>query len=107
MDKSGGDFLAALAVTFDFSHQRFVSRDPDLQINHTAQEDMSGLSILAKGANLKTFEIVQVRSGTPGSDAGLKEGDVIVGLDEEPCRWTSAWRRSATSSARSATNTNC
>jgi C-terminal processing protease CtpA/Prc len=25
-----------------------------------------------------------VRPGTPGADAGLKEGDVIVGVDEEP-----------------------
>jgi C-terminal processing protease CtpA/Prc len=70
-------------VVFDLSHQR-VYLDPNLQINHTAQEDMSGLSILAQGVNLKTFEIVQVRSGTPGSDAGLKEGDVIAGIDEEP-----------------------
>jgi PDZ domain-containing protein len=79
----GGDFLRRFAVAFDFSHQR-VYLDPNLQVNHTAQEDMSGLSILAKGANLKTFEIVQVRSGTPGSDAGLKDGDLIVGIDEEP-----------------------
>jgi hypothetical protein len=79
----GGDFLRRFSVVFDLPHQR-IYLDPNLQINHTAQEDMSGLSILAKGANLKTFEIVQVRSGTPGSDAGLKEGDVIAGIDEEP-----------------------
>jgi hypothetical protein len=79
----GGDFLRRFSVAFDFPHQR-VFLDPNLQINHTAQEDMSGLSILAKGANLKTFEIVQVRAGTPGADAGLKEGDVIVGVDDEP-----------------------
>jgi hypothetical protein len=78
----GGDFLRRFSVVFDFSHQR-VYLDPNLQVNHTAQEDMSGLSILAKGANLKTFEIVQVRPGTPGADAGLKEGDVISGVDEE------------------------
>jgi hypothetical protein len=79
----GGDFLRRFSVTFDFPHQRLFL-DPNLQINHTAQEDMSGLSILAKGANLKTFEIIQVRPGTPGADAGLKEGDVIAGVDEEP-----------------------
>ena len=79
----GGDFLRRFSVVFDLSHQR-VYLDPNLQINHTAQEDMSGLSILAQGANLKTFEIVQVRQGTPGADAGLKEGDVIAGIDEEP-----------------------
>jgi PDZ domain len=78
----GGDFLRRFAVVFDFSHQH-VYFEPNLQINHTAQEDMSGLSILAKGANLKTFEIVQVRPGTPGSDAGLKDGDILVGIDEE------------------------
>jgi hypothetical protein len=78
----GGDFLRRFAITFDFPHQR-VFLDPNLQINHTAQADMSGLSILAKGTNLKTFEIVQVRPGTPGADSGLKQGDVIVGIDEE------------------------
>jgi PDZ domain-containing protein len=79
----GGDFLRRFSIAFDLPAQR-VFLDPNLQINHTAQEDMSGLSILAQGANLKTFEIVQVRPGTPGADAGLKEGDVIVGVDEEP-----------------------
>jgi hypothetical protein len=78
----GGDFLRRFSVVFDLPHQR-VFLDPNLQVNHTAQEDMSGLSILAKGASLKTFEIVQVRPGTPGSDAGLKAGDVIAGVDEE------------------------
>jgi hypothetical protein len=78
----GGDFLRRFTVVFDFPHQRLIL-NPNLQINHFAEEDMSGLSILAKGANLRTFEIVQVRSGTPGSDAGLKEGDVIAGIDDE------------------------
>jgi len=78
----GGDFLRRFSIVFDFPHHR-VFLDPNLQINHTAQEDMSGLSILAKGANLKTFEIVQVRPGTPAAEAGLKEGDVIVGVDDE------------------------
>ena len=27
---------------------------------------MSGLSIVAKGANLRTFEVVSVQKGTPG-----------------------------------------
>ena len=78
----GGDFLRRFSVVFDFPHQRLIL-EPNLQINHTAQEDMSGLSILAKGANLKIFEIVQVRPGTPGADAKLKEGDIIAGVDEE------------------------
>ncbi len=45
---------------------------------------MSGLSIVAKGPGLRTFEIVRVQPGTPGAAAGIHEGDVIAGIDEEP-----------------------
>jgi C-terminal processing protease CtpA/Prc len=45
---------------------------------------MSGLAIVAKGNNLRTFEVVGVQKGTPGHDAGIQVGDVISGIDDEP-----------------------
>jgi C-terminal processing protease CtpA/Prc len=33
---------------------------------------------------LKTFEVAQVRKGTPGADAGIQKGDVIAGIDQDP-----------------------
>lgn len=79
----GGGFLRRFTVIFDFPHQRMIL-DPNLQINKFAEEDMSGLSIVAKGAGLKTFEIVQVQPGTPGANAGVHPGDIIAGIDDEP-----------------------
>jgi len=45
---------------------------------------MSGLSIVAKGTGLRTFEIVRVQPGNAWRCGGIREGDVIAGIDEEP-----------------------
>ncbi|HXN99944.1 MAG TPA: PDZ domain-containing protein [Candidatus Acidoferrales bacterium] len=79
----GAGFLKRFLVIFDSPHQRIIL-EPNLQFNKFAEEDMSGLSIVAKGPGLRTFEIVRVQPGTPGASAGIHEGDVIAGIDEEP-----------------------
>ncbi len=79
----GGDFLHRFTVIFDFPHQRIIL-NPNLQFNHSLDEDMSGLSLVAKGANLKSFEVVQVQPGTPAAGAGIQKGDIIVAVDDEP-----------------------
>ena len=78
----GSDFLRRFSVIFDFPHQRVIL-EPNLQFNHSIDEDMSGLSLVAQGANLKTFVVVQVQPGTPGADAAIQQGDVIVAVDDE------------------------
>ena len=78
----GSNFLRRFTVVFDFPHQRVIL-EPNLQFNHSIDEDMSGLSLIAKGANLKTFEVVQVQPGTPAADAGIQQGDTIVAVDDE------------------------
>jgi hypothetical protein len=79
----GAGFLKRFLVIFDFPHQRIIL-EPNLQFNKFAEEDMSGLSIIAKGPGLRTFQIVRVQPGTPGAAAGIHEGDVIAGIDDEP-----------------------
>jgi PDZ domain len=79
----GAGFLKRFTVIFDLPHQRIIL-EPNLQFNKFAEEDMSGLSIVAKGPGLRTFEIVRVQPGTPSAAAGIHEGDVIAGIDEEP-----------------------
>jgi PDZ domain len=79
----GAGFLKRFLVIFDFPHQRIIL-EPNLQFNKFAEEDMSGLSIIAKGPGLRTFQIVRVQPGTPGAAASIHEGDVIAGIDDEP-----------------------
>jgi PDZ domain len=79
----GAGFLKRFTVTFDLPHQRVIL-EPNLQFNKFAEEDMSGLSIVAKGPGLRTFEIVRVQPGTPAAAGGIHEGDIIAGIDEEP-----------------------
>lgn len=79
----GGGFLRRFNVVFDLPHQRVIL-EPNLQINTLEDADMSGLAIVAKGGNLRTFEVVGVQKGTPGHDAGIQVGDVISGIDDEP-----------------------
>jgi hypothetical protein len=79
----GGGFLRRFNVIFDLPHQRVILA-PNLQINTLEDADMSGLAIVAKGTNLRTFEVVGVQKGTPGHDAGIQVGDVISGVDDEP-----------------------
>lgn len=79
----GAGFLHRFTVVFDLPHQRVIL-EPNLEFNKFAEEDMSGLSIVAKGTNLRSFEIVRVEPGSPGALAGLHEGDIIAGIDEEP-----------------------
>ena len=78
----GANFLRRFTVIFDFPHQRVIL-EPNLQFNHSLDEDMSGLSVIAQGANLKTFEVVRVQPGTPAADAGIQPGDVIAAIDDE------------------------
>jgi PDZ domain len=78
----GSNFLRRFTVIFDFPHQRLILT-PNTQFNHDTDEDMSGLSIIAKGPNLKVFEIVAVQPGTPAAKAGIEPGDVIAGIGDE------------------------
>jgi hypothetical protein len=78
----GSNFLRRFTVIFDFPHQRVIL-DPNVQLNHDSNEDMSGLSIIAKGPNLKVFEVVAVQPGTPAARAGIVPGDVIAGIGDD------------------------
>jgi PDZ domain len=78
----GGNFLRRFTVIYDFPHQRVIL-EPNVQLNHDTDEDMSGLAIIAKGPNLKIFEVVAVQPGTPAAHAGIVPGDVIAGIGDD------------------------
>lgn len=79
----GGGMLRRFIVVSNYAHQQMVF-DPSSDFHSDDVEDMSGISLLASGPALKLFTVTRVRSGTPGSDAGIQKGDIIEGIDEEP-----------------------
>ncbi len=78
----GGGILRRFVVTFDYPHkQMFLAANP--RFADYEEEDKSGLSIVAKGPGLKTFEVFAVQPSTPAAEAGIQRGDIIAGVDEE------------------------
>ncbi|MDE3169990.1 MAG: aspartyl protease family protein [Acidobacteriota bacterium] len=79
----GAEMLRRFGVVIDYSRQQILL-DPNSEFNSEDFEDMSGLTVVAGGANLKQFMITDVRPSTPGAEAGLRKGDVIEGIDGDP-----------------------
>ena len=78
----GGGMLRRFNVVFDYSH-RTIILEPNANFHRDDQEDKSGIAVIAEGSGLKTFKVVQVQTGTPGAVAGVRQGDVIAGIDDE------------------------
>lgn len=79
----GAGMLRRFNVVFDLPHQQLIFT-PNGHFGEPDQEDKSGLLIVAKGPDYKTFEVVAVQPGTPASDAGIQKGDVVAGVDTDP-----------------------
>jgi PDZ domain len=78
----GGAMLRRFTVVFDYPHHQIIF-DANSRFKDYDEEDKSGIAVVAKGPGLKTFEVVHVVPGTPGAQAGVKQGDIIAGIDDE------------------------
>jgi PDZ domain len=78
----GTGLLSRFTVIFDYPHQQLIIA-PNSRFQSDDQEDKSGISVVAKGSTLKTFEIVDLNPGSPAAKAGIQKGDVIEGIDED------------------------
>lgn len=78
----GAGMLRRFTATFDYSHQRIIL-EPNSRIEEEDEEDKSGVTIVAKGPGLKSFEVVRVAPASPAADAGIQTGDIIAGVDGE------------------------
>jgi len=78
----GGGMLRRFTVIFDYPRQ-LIYLEGNIHIREDEQEDKSGLTIIAKGSALRTFEVIAVQPGSPGHSAGFQKGDIIEGIDED------------------------
>ena len=78
--KLGGELLHRFRVTVDVPHSRLFL-EPSRHFSDAFLFDTSGLDLERSKDGLK---ILRVFSGTPGEEARLASGDVIISIDGEP-----------------------
>ena len=79
----GGAMLRRFTVVLDYPHKQILLA-PNANFPQDDHEDMSGISMIALGPGLKTFEVTEVSPGSPAAHEQIQAGDVIIGLDEDP-----------------------
>lgn len=72
----GGELLTRFKVVFDYFNQKLYLYK-NSKYKKPFGYNMSGLTVIAEGEELKRFQISDVRKDSPAYEAGLKEEDYI------------------------------
>ena len=79
----GAGFLRRFRVIFDYSRGRMIL-EPNAAFNDRDEYDMSGVSLIAEGADFGTIKVARLIEPSPAHEAGLRREDVIVAVDGRP-----------------------
>jgi len=79
----GGEIFRRFTLILDYPRQRIIL-EPNAHLAERIEADMSGLDLMAGGGDLRTLVINEVAKGSPGAEADLKEGDMLVAIDGHP-----------------------
>lgn len=79
----GMDVLRRFKLTLDPSRKRMIL-EKNAAFPEPFDYDASGLRVQPQGADLTTLEVRRVRPGSPGAEAGIRAGDVILAVDGRP-----------------------
>ncbi len=79
----GGEILRRFKVTFDSSRRRLIL-DKNAHFADPFDHDASGVALQALGPDLTAFEVRRVLPGSPGAEAGLLVGDILLAVDGRP-----------------------
>jgi hypothetical protein len=76
----GGEVLGRFNIIFNFSSEEiYIKKNGSFK--SPSNYDMSGITLKAKGAQLRTYEISELRKGSPAEQSGLLVGDIIVAIN--------------------------
>jgi hypothetical protein len=76
----GAEVFRRYVLTLDFQGKRATFTET-AQSRIPYKYDMSGMFLVARGDNLRTFEVLSVVERGPAAEAGIRPGDTIVELD--------------------------
>lgn len=76
----GGEILNRFTVIFNYAGEKMYLHK-NANYKKPFQTNMTGISLKAKGSQLKTFEIVEVREKSVAEEAGILIGDLLISVD--------------------------
>lgn len=79
----GGEVLRRYRVTVDYSRSR-ITFLPTPAANESYEATVSGVSLAASGAGLRTYTVRAVVDPSPATEAGVRVGDKIISVDGRP-----------------------
>jgi membrane-associated protease RseP (regulator of RpoE activity) len=79
----GAQIMTRFRTYFDYSRKRLIL-EPSLTYRDSFDRAFSGVALRAAGSDYRTFRVLDVLEDSAASEAGLKEGDVIVAIDDRP-----------------------
>jgi len=79
----GGEMLSRFTTTYNFPGEKLYLKK-NSSYRKKFHFNMSGLTIKAKGARLRKFEIADVRKGSDAEKADVRNGDEIISINGLP-----------------------
>ncbi len=80
----GCELLRRFKVTFNYPQKYIVLKPVKKILKETFEHDMSGVELRAQSDNLRKYYIENVILDSPAWDAGLREGDEVIFINNEP-----------------------
>lgn len=76
----GGEILSRFTVIFNFSAEEIYLKK-NSSFKSKFYYNLSGITLKAKGAQLNTFEVTEVRDKSPSQTGGILPGDIVLSLN--------------------------
>jgi membrane-associated protease RseP (regulator of RpoE activity) len=76
----GGEVLSRFNIIFNFPQEEIYFKKNG-SFKRPSNYDMSGITIKAKGSQLRTYEVSELRKGSPAEQAGVMVGDIIIAVN--------------------------
>ena len=79
----GYELLKRFSLVIDYPHRRLLLR-PNTKFHEPFEHDMSGLDLLATGADYRRFLVLRVLPGSPAATAGLEADEELLTVNFFP-----------------------